>query len=102
MPVPLQQDLASALRTAGSLKQHWGVVLCGKGVGIRVTSERFEETLAVVQPINDAVKLIGELFLVCGTPLPGPLQTWLLSLQGNGTCFRCFPREFALRTQWQF
>ena len=69
VPVPLEQDLASALRTASSLKQHWGIVPYGKGVGIRVAAKVFEATLDVIQPAQDKRKFVGDLFLVSGIPL---------------------------------
>jgi hypothetical protein len=100
VPVPLGQDLASAVRTAGSLKQHWGIVPYGKGVGIRVAAKDFEITLAVVQPIKDAVKFIGDTFVISGVPLSWTAEDLGTFFKGKWEMSPVFSKRVGFTKTW--
>ena len=99
-PVPIGQDLASALRTAESLQQHWGIVPYGKGVGIRVAANDFEATLAVVQPMKEAVKFVGDMFSVSGVPLSWSTEDLSTFFEGKWTMSPIFSKRVGFTKTW--
>ena len=100
VPAPLGQDLASVLRTAESFKQHWGIVPYGKGVGIRVAANDFEATLAIVQPIKEAVKFLGQTFAVSGIPLSWSSEDLSIFFEGKWTMTPIFSQRIGFTKTW--
>ena len=70
VPLPLKQDLASALRTAeGMGSTAWGVLACGKGWAVRVKAEHYGSALESVQPEQERAKFDGKRWEITKLPL---------------------------------
>jgi hypothetical protein len=100
VPVPCSQDLQSALRTANSLKGPCGFVPYGKGIGIRVAIADFEETLAVVQLIREAVKFVGERYQVSGIPLSWSSEDLAQFFSGKWEMTPVFSKRVGFMKTW--
>ena len=61
-------DLMRAIRCAGRLQKHLGVVKTKKGFGVRVPGASFEEAVKELRP-DEANRLLAEKFEVSGLPL---------------------------------
>lgn len=69
VPLPLEQNLESSLRTAASLGNDcFGVVPCGPGFGVRVPTAKQVEITRQIRP-EDAPLILGKSYEVRGIPL---------------------------------
>lgn len=68
IPFTAETDLAGAVRQAGRMHGHFGVIKTRKGYGVRVLPEDFEEAARAIRP-DDAASFTGTRYEVSGLPL---------------------------------
>ena len=68
IPFTAETDLAGAIRQAGRMHGHFGVIKTRKGYGVRVLPEDFEEAARAIRP-DDAESFTGTKYEVSGLPL---------------------------------
>ena len=68
MPFTEETDLAGAVRQAGRMPCHYGVVKTRKGFGVRVLAEQYEEAVHIVRP-SDSASFLGTRYEMSGLPL---------------------------------
>ena len=68
IPFTAETDLAGAIRQAGRMQCHFGVIKTRKGYSVRVLPEDFEEAARAIRP-DDVASFTGTRYEVSGLPL---------------------------------